>query len=71
MTAELVSDRIFGGTQSPVEIKNAMFDPDRGVLVLDISGPDVPECAEVTAQITLQQNRVGERLHTIVFKPVE
>jgi hypothetical protein len=71
ITPEFISDQVFGGTQAPVEIRGTTFDPIMRVLVLDIAGPDVPECDEVRAEVTLQQNRAGERLHTVVFKPID
>lgn len=66
---EILSDRLFGGSEYPVKIMAARFDPFTEVVELMIEGPDIPDADEVRAIITVTQNRVGERIHTIKFEP--
>jgi DNA-directed RNA polymerase alpha subunit len=65
---QLIEDMLFGTTANPVTISTVAADYDRGELVLEISGADVPDVPEVWAMVARQHNRAGQRFETMTFK---
>lgn len=78
VTRELAAKMLFG--DEPIIIVGAMFDPAYRTLVLEISGPGVPDVEEVIAEISEEHSEAhfeGEsrprrlKRRRVIFKPLE
>lgn len=70
VSSQFLAERLFGFSDSPVVVGRIEYDRLYETVTMEISGPDVPDCDQVRAVITLQQNRAGEKLYSVKFKPV-
>lgn len=56
ISAEIIREFLL--CREPIDIRGATFDAQRDVLVLEISGPGVPDCIEVDAVLSLQRAKI-------------
>lgn len=57
VSPDLLASVLFPGTNAPVEIIGASFNPDDRGVCLEIVGLDVPETEIVTAMVTIEVRR--------------
>lgn len=69
VSLQLIEDMVFGFTPSPVRVTDLAPDYERGEVVFEVEGVDVPDGPEVIAVCHVQQNRAGQRLVTMTFQP--
>lgn len=67
---EILADRLFGNSVRPISVNGVSFDPVRCLVILDITGPDVPDAHEVQALFRVQTNPDGTRTETCTIVPV-
>lgn len=69
---EVLSDRLFGWSANPVKINSIQFDGDQwGNILIDVEGPDVPDCKLAIPCVTRHSNRLGECACTGIFSPAD
>jgi hypothetical protein len=69
-TPEVLEDLIFSYASSPVRIVGPVGRDENGLIVLEISGANVPDAPEVIAICNVQQNRAWQRLVSMKFKAI-
>lgn len=65
---EFITEVVFGAAPNPVEIRNAFYDLELGVMVFEVEGEDVPESNQVRAVMTVERNRAGDKFRRMSFE---
>ena len=71
VTAEFLATMVFGAAPNPVEIRNAFYDQELGLVVFEVEGEDVPESEQVRAVISVECNRAGDSLRRMTFEVMQ
>jgi len=68
ISPDIVENMIFGFSENPIYVKRISFDKDKDdYLVFELEGIDIPDCEEITCEMKVQQNRVGQRFISMKF----
>ena len=59
VSSDLLINSLFNGAADGLRINGAVFDIQRGILILDVGGPKIPECEHVCAEISVERYHVN------------